>query len=104
MVLDDSNKAKPWWDCLIIGHRNPIYMGFNILICALCIISSYFYASFVGFRYTVDDKDTKILRETFLVFESIFLFDFLLQFIREYKLDGFPPVRDIGKIATHYVC
>lgn len=72
-------------------------------MCALCIISSYFYASLIGFRYTFEADQRKRVMITMLVFESLFLLQFLLQFIREFKLDGFPPERNIAKIVMQYM-
>ena len=68
-----ENKKKPWWDCMIIGHRNTVYLIFEIFMCALCIISSYFYASLIGFRYTFKIGERERVMITMLVFESLFL-------------------------------
>lgn len=38
-----------------------------------------------------------------IIIESFFLIHFLLQFILEYQIEGYPPVRDISKIAKNYI-
>ena len=101
--IPDPDRKLPWWDVFIIGHRNMTYLCFEILMCALCIVSSYFYASMMGFRYTFEEENRQKVMTTMLVFEAFFVVQFLLQFIREYKEDGFPPERDIAKIAIHYM-
>lgn len=58
---------------MIIGHRNMVYLVFEIFMCALCIVSSYFYASMIGFRYTFEEDERPRLLATMLVFESFFL-------------------------------
>jgi hypothetical protein len=61
-----------------MGRDNFPYMCFNILISALCIISSYFYASMAGFRYTFEDSEKTRLLAIMLVFETFFLIHFIL--------------------------
>ena len=102
-VTFDGDDKVPWWDMFIIGHRNTLYMIFNILMCVICIISSYFYASLIGFRYTFEDSERQKLLNTMIVYESFFFLHFVLQFFLEYKNEGYPPERDIAAIAKNYI-
>ena len=102
-VTFDGDDKVPWWDMFIIGHRNTLYMIFNILMCVICIISSYFYASLIGFRYTFEDSERQKLLNTMIVYESFFFLHFVLQFFLEFKNEGYPPERDIAAIAMNYI-
>ena len=77
--LDHDNSKKPWMDKFIIGQLNPVYIAFNIFICILCIASSYYYASFIGFRYTYNPEiGRKKMITSMIVFETFFFIHFLL--------------------------
>ena len=71
--IPDPDRKLPWWDAFIIGHRNMTYLCFEILMCALCIVSSYFYASMMGFRYTFEEEERQRVMTTMLVFEAFFV-------------------------------
>jgi hypothetical protein len=84
---------------------NSFYIAYNIFICALCIVSSYYYASYIGFRYALDghEEASRRMVTSMIIFESFFFVHFLLQFILEYQIEGYQPVRDIAKIAKNYI-
>ena len=100
---DQDHKKKPWVDKVIIGQMNPYYIAYNIFICILCIASSYYYASFIGFRYVYDTAERGEMIRTMIIFETFFFIHFILQFFLEYQIEGYPPVRNIAKIAMNYV-
>jgi hypothetical protein len=80
---DEDRSKKPWLDNFIIQGKNPVYIAFNIFICVLCIVSSYYYASFIGFRYQLESdeqgkEETKKMMIAMIIFESFFLVHFLL--------------------------
>jgi hypothetical protein len=77
-------------------------MVFNILITILCLFSSIYYASLVGFRYSSNGEIDVNFKTPALVIELVFLIHLLLQFILEYKEEGDEPVNDPFKIANHY--
>lgn len=80
-----EQSKKPWIDKFIISQMNTAYIVYNIFICILCIVSSYYYASFIGFRYIYNLEEERIkMIINMAVFEGFFLIHFLLQFILEF--------------------
>lgn len=84
---------------LIISSDSKIYILFNLFITILCLVSSYYYGSIAGFRYSlVDtfDMDHFIMQVSF---EGIFLIHFIIQFFLDFNEEGKNyPVRDLSKI------
>ena len=86
----------------MIHYDSKVYMVFNVLITCLCLISSYYYASLVGFRYSSNGDIDIDFHTTTFVFEGFFLVHFITQFFLEYKKDGELPVNDPFSIANNY--
>ena len=94
-----------FYDKFIIAEDNRAYLVFNMLVSANCLISSYYYGSIVGFRYSKEDPafdESKII--TVAVFEGIFFIHFILQFFLEFRVEGEKvAIRDPMKICMNYI-
>jgi hypothetical protein len=66
-----------FWQMIYISHDSKLYLVFNVFITTLCLVSSYFYASLVGFRYSSNGEVDVNFHSTSLVFEICFLIHFL---------------------------
>jgi hypothetical protein len=62
-----------FWDMIYIKHDNKAYMAFNVLISINCLVSSYYYASLVGFRYSAGGEIDVNYEVPTMVFEVMFL-------------------------------
>ena len=81
-------------------------MIFNIIVCALCLISSYYYGYLACGRYIEGTDNTYGKDEiiTTTIFEVIFFIHMCVQFFREFKPSAEkPPVRDFAKCAMNYI-
>jgi hypothetical protein len=68
------------------------------------LISSYYYATLVGFRYSAAGKVDMNYHPWTLAFEAIFLIHLLLQFLIEYRVEGEKmPIKEPAKIAMNYI-
>lgn len=103
-VHDQGNppRGEGFWYRLVIYHDSKTYMLFNVFITCLCLISSYFYASLVGFRYSAAGEVDVNYRTPTMIFEILFAIHMITQFFVEYKVDGEAPVADPFKIANNY--
>ena len=89
-------------DFIIISELNPLYHIFEVLITMLCLVSSYIYAYIAAFRLHQDMNQTAY--KLSYIFETMFLIDLILNFFVEYQPeDSKYPVRDMSKIAVHYL-
>lgn len=89
-------------DFIIISELNPLYHIFEVLITMLCLVSSYIYAYIAAFRLHQDMNQTAY--KLSYIFETMFLIDLILNFFVEYQPeDSKHPVRDMSKIAVHYL-
>lgn len=52
---DDSEQSS-LLQKFIISEDNRVYLWFNILVTANCLISSYYYGTLVGFRYSFENE------------------------------------------------
>lgn len=53
---------RPWTDKIVIGQDNVYYDRFHLFIQFLCCISSFYYGSIAGIRYSdFDSFSTKSL-------------------------------------------
>ena len=92
------------WQIIYIKHDNKLYMMFNVIITMNCLISSYYYASLVGFRYSAGGEIDVDYKGPTLAFEILFLLHMITQFMVEYKVEGEKmPVTDPFKIWTNYL-
>jgi hypothetical protein len=74
---DPELARKHWTDMLIVSSDGKIYIMFNFLITILCLVSSYYYGSIAGFRYTLvtsGDLDHMFMQ---YAFEGVFLLHFI---------------------------
>ena len=72
-VFHDHDGESKFWDLIYIKHDNKAYMAFNVLISANCLVSSYYYASLVGFRYSAGGEIDVNYEVPTMVFEVLFL-------------------------------
>lgn len=72
---DGDNK---FWSLIYIKHDNKVYILFNVVITSLCLISSYYYASLVGFRYSAGGEIDVDHETPTLIFEIFFLIHMIL--------------------------
>ena len=101
--LGHTHEDSSLWDKVYISYDNKAYLLFNLIISVLCLVSSYFYASLVGFRYSAGGViDINYKTPTF-VFESFFLAHMVTQFFLEYKNIGEAPVNKPFQILTNYL-
>lgn len=95
---------KHWTEMLVFSHESKGYLMFNFLITILCLVSSYYYGSIAGFRYSLkstDDLDHLLMQ---IIIEGIFLIHFILQFFLDFVEEGKNyPVRDLAKIFKRYI-
>lgn len=99
----DHDGNSSFWATIFIRCDNKWYLVFNILVTALCLISSYYYASLVGFRYSSGGEIDVDYELPTLIFEGIFLVHLITQFLLEYRVQGEKlPVNDPFKICINY--
>ena len=92
------------WNYIYISYDNKAYVVFNVLITMLCLVSSYYYASLVGFRYSSGGEIDVNYEIPTIIFESLFLVHMLSTFLLEYKVQGEKiPIRDPFKIWNNYL-
>lgn len=100
----DHHEESKWYEHLIICPDNVVYMGFDMLVTVLCLISGYYYGTMAGFRYSdLDALDTTNFNIQ-IVMESIFLVHMLCQFFLEIRIDENPVAcRDLPTIVWNYI-
>ena len=88
---------------MIICKDCKPYICFNILICFLCLASSYYYGYLCAGRYHflggAESNDLWIV----VGLEVTFLAHFVSQFFLEYEDESQKKVRDMSKIAVNYL-
>ena len=94
---------RPWHDRIIIDLDNKKYDRFNFFIQLLCLISSFYYGSIAGIRYSEYDSFSTKNLVIMSFFEIMFIIHLLMQFLVAYKSEGENVVRDLPMIASHYI-
>ena len=79
---------KPWSDRIVISQHNKIYEKFQFFINFLCLISSFYYGSIAGIRYSEFDAKGPSNLIWMLSFEGIFFVHLITQFLLEYQVEG----------------
>jgi hypothetical protein len=106
--LVQSNHNHPshngLWDSVYISHDNKLYLFFNMLVTIICLVSSYYYASLVGFRYSAGGEIDVNFKVPTMIMEGIFLLHMITQFFLEFRVQGEKlPVSDPFKIWMNYL-
>lgn len=109
-----QEKKKEWLEYLeeaseqgiaqvfIVSRRNRLYKCWEVIITILCLISAYIYANIAAFRMH-PVRDERHINDIYAAFESLFLFDMVLQFFVEFVPEGQTrPIRNLERIAMNY--
>jgi hypothetical protein len=94
---------RPWTDKIVIGQEDKNYDRFHFFIQILCLISSFYYGSIAGIRYSEYDSFSVRNIVVMSFFEIMFIIHMMMQFLVAYKMEGEVVVRDIPMIAAHYI-
>lgn len=94
---------RPWTDKIIIDLDNQYYSKFHFFIQFLCLISSFYYGSIAGIRYSEYDSFSVKNLVIMSLFEVFFAIHLIMQFFVAYKLEGKHVIRDIPAISSHYL-
>lgn len=86
----------------VISSQSKVLKVWQIFITFLCIISSYIYINIAAFR--VHKYEDEEVTELYLIFESFFLLDIIVQFFVERIPEGhIKPIRELEKLALIYL-
>jgi len=75
-------------DRIIIDLDNRQYDRFHFFIQLLCLISSFYYGSISGIRYSSFDSFSTANLILMSIFEFLFLIHMFMQFFVAYKIEG----------------
>lgn len=95
--------AQPFlkWDDLVLCANNKYYLWWMTLNTFCCLTSSYFYAYLAAFHGAMK---IGVLWRINSAYETNFAITMVLSFFVEFQEEGQQfPVRDINKIAKHYL-
>jgi len=77
----EENLKDHIYEFFIISHDSHFYYAWNAFIITMCFISSFIYANIAAFPA---DNESKTKMFTMIYLESIFLFDFIVNFLVDY--------------------